>query len=62
MSLPTSSIVRDPDADRDARDEDLSDMMRDEDRDGLSGERFGAGVCVTGRCAEPCGQDGGCKR
>jgi hypothetical protein len=26
------------------------------------GERFGFGVCRSGRCVEPCGDHGGCKR
>lgn len=26
------------------------------------GERFGAGVCRTGACVEPCGPNGGCSR
>ncbi len=26
------------------------------------GERFGAGVCATGACIEPCGDHGGCSR
>ncbi len=25
-------------------------------------ERYGAGVCVTGTCVEPCGLNGGCSR
>lgn len=27
-----------------------------------SRERFGAGVCATGMCIEPCGENGGCIR
>ncbi len=29
---------------------------------GADRERYGAGVCVTGTCVEPCGRDGGCAR
>ncbi len=29
---------------------------------GADRERYGAGVCVTGACVEPCGRDGGCSR
>ncbi len=25
-------------------------------------ERYGAGVCMTGQCVEPCGEYGGCAR
>ena len=25
-------------------------------------ERYGAGICATGRCIEPCGSNGGCAR
>ena len=34
----------------------------DEGREDTGDERFGAGICVTGRCVEPCGEHGGCKR
>ena len=34
----------------------------DEGREDTGDERFGAGVCVTKRCIEPCGRNGGCAR
>jgi hypothetical protein len=35
---------------------------REEFEEASSGERFGFGVCATGRCVEPCGENGGCAR
>lgn len=32
------------------------------DEEHYPGERFGFGVCATGRCDEPCGPNGGCMR
>jgi hypothetical protein len=32
------------------------------DEEHYPGERFGHGVCATGRCVEPCGPNGGCMR
>ena len=34
----------------------------DEGREDTGDERFGAGICVTGRGVEPCGEHGGCAR
>lgn len=38
------------------------DCLREVPADALPEERHGIGVCRTGRCDEPCGLDGGCRR
>lgn len=44
--------------------EDRDDWVEDARRDELDehDERFGIGSCRTGRCDEPCGENGGCSR
>jgi hypothetical protein len=42
--------------------EECSARLAPGQRFGAGRERFGAGVCMTGACVEPCGDHGGCAR
>ncbi len=37
-------------------------MIGDPPTRAASGDLYGAGVCLTGACIEPCGRNGGCSR